>query len=80
MPAWHSLFWALNRDEFNRLIFINRMVMTQKFLTPAVIFMMKYFFDVEKEITQQVLFSAKLRLNDCKEAVEQLGNLVTANR
>ena len=56
------------------------MVMTQKFLTPAVIFMMKYFFDVEKEITQQVLFTAKLRLNDCKEAVEQLGNLVTANR
>jgi hypothetical protein len=54
--------------------------MTQKFLTPAVIFMMKYFFDVEKEITQQLLLTAHLRLNDCKEAMQHLGNIVVAAR
>jgi hypothetical protein len=51
--------------------------MTQKFFTTAVIFMMKYFFDVEKEITQQLLFTAHMRLNDCKDVVQQLGSVVT---
>jgi hypothetical protein len=54
--------------------------MTQKFWTPALVFMMKYFFDVEKEITQQVLLTAQLRLNDCKEVVNHLGSLVATTR
>ena len=42
------------------------------FFTPALIFMMKYFFDVEKEITQQLLLTCQLHLNNCKEVVANL--------
>jgi hypothetical protein len=41
-------------------------------ITPALVFMMKYFFDVEKEITQQLLLTCQLHLNNCKDAVTSL--------
>jgi len=50
--------------------------MAKSSITPALIFMMKYFFDIEKEITQQLLLTAHLRLIDCKDALLHIGHLV----
>jgi len=35
-------------------------------------FTMKYFFDVEREITQQLITTAAVRLHDCKELITTL--------
>ena len=43
--------------------------MSEKFLIPALLFSMKYFFDIEREITQQILTSVNLKLHDCRELV-----------
>jgi len=45
--------------------------METRFITPALVFMMKYFFDMEKEITQQLLLTAQLRLLECKDIMTQ---------
>lgn len=43
--------------------------MYSRFLIPSMIFMMKYFFDIEKEITQQLLLSLHLRFHEVKELI-----------
>jgi len=50
--------------------------METRFFTPALVFMMKYFFDVEKEITQQLLFTAHIRLAECKDVMLQVFHTV----
>ena len=58
----------------------NRQVMAVTYITPALIFMMKYFFDIEKEITQTLLTSAQLRLWDCRDVVTNLFQVVAADK
>ena len=58
----------------------NRQVMAATYITPALIFMMKYFFDIEKEITQTLLTSAQLRLMDCRDVIANLYQVIAANR
>jgi hypothetical protein len=41
--------------------------MDSTYLIPTVTFVMKYFFDLEKETTMQLLNTAHLRLLDLKE-------------
>ena len=43
--------------------------MTNKYLLPFVTFTMKYFFDVERETTQQVITSTSAKLHLYKELV-----------
>jgi hypothetical protein len=38
---------------------------------------MKYFFDVEKEITQQLMTTLYVRIHDCKELVSGLHQLIS---
>jgi hypothetical protein len=47
--------------------------------TPALCFMLKYFFDIEKEITQQILLSAYLKVGECKGAVAHLREALQQN-
>ena len=54
--------------------------MERRFITPTLIFMMKYFFDIEKEITQQLLFSLQTRLLDCKEIAAHLYQVAISHR
>lgn len=49
--------------------------MTTKYLIPCLMFMMKYFFDIEKEITQQMITTVSLRIHDCKELITNLAML-----
>jgi hypothetical protein len=46
--------------------------MTTKYLMPCLMFMLKYFFDIEKEITQQMVATVTLRIHDCKELISNL--------
>jgi len=46
--------------------------MWDKYLIPALLFMMKYFFDVEREITQQIVATVNLRWQDLRETVSGL--------
>ena len=54
--------------------------MTTNYLIPFLLFMMKYFFDIEKEITQTLLTSAQLRLMDCRDVIANLYQVIAANR
>jgi hypothetical protein len=54
--------------------------MESRIFVPALVFTMKYFFDIEKEITQQLLFTCHLRLIDCKEVVVSVMQVLTAHR
>ena len=54
--------------------------MTMRMIIPALLFMMKYFFDIEKEITQSILLSCQLRLMDYKEVLNNLYQVAVSNR
>jgi|GEM_PF-5452884 len=54
--------------------------MEAKIVLPALFFIMKYFFHVEKEIVQQMLVTVQVRLLDCKELAAQLYGLVAAQK
>ncbi len=54
--------------------------MDLRFLLPVLMFTMKYFFDVEKEITQQLLMTAHIRLNDCKELFTNLFHFIAMQK
>jgi hypothetical protein len=54
--------------------------MTTRIIMPALLFMMKYFFDIEKEITQSVLLSCQVRLMDCKEVLTNIYQVAISNR
>lgn len=54
--------------------------MDHKYLVPVLGFMLKYFFDIEKEITQQLLVTVHLRLIDCKELISGLGHLALTQK
>ena len=49
--------------------------MSSKAMMGVLTFTMKYFFDVEREITQQLITTASVRLHDCKELVMTLVSL-----
>ena len=50
--------------------------MVRNSVVPAVVFMMKYFFDVEKEITQQILLTFQVRIMDCKEILHHIQHIL----
>ena len=54
--------------------------MATRLFIPALIFSMKYFFDIEKEITQQLLLTAHLRLIECKDVLTHLTQVVATHR
>lgn len=54
--------------------------MYDKYLIPFLIFIMKYFFDVQREITLQLLNTAEVRFHDCKELLSQLNHLTILNK
>lgn len=54
--------------------------MSSKFFVPFLMFVMKYFFDVEKEITQQLLTTLYVRAHDCKELVSGLHQVISLHR
>lgn len=60
-------FISLGKKRITERIRLNRKDMEHKMILSAVFFMMKYFFDVEKEITQTLVTTLHLRLMDCKE-------------
>lgn len=41
--------------------------MKEQYLIPALVFMLKYFFDIEKEITHQLLFNVHMQLTGYKK-------------
>jgi hypothetical protein len=49
--------------------------MCSKYLVPCLMFLLKYFFDIEREITQQMITTLTLRIHDCKEVVGNLYQL-----
>ncbi len=46
--------------------------MTTKYLMPFLMFVLKYFFDIEREITYTVITAATVRIHDCKEVIHNL--------
>ena len=46
--------------------------MNTNIFLPALFFSMKYFFDIPKEITQQIIFELQFRLMECKELLAGL--------
>lgn len=46
--------------------------MTSKFLIPFLMFCLKYFFDIEREITYHMVTTAIVRVHDCKELIANL--------
>ncbi|HRO41431.1 MAG TPA: hypothetical protein PL009_01260 [Flavipsychrobacter sp.] len=54
--------------------------MNTQLFTPALCFMMKYFFDVEKEITQTLLMSAKVRISECKGVASNIYSHIATHR
>lgn len=54
--------------------------MTARFIIPALLFTMKYFFDIEKEITQSLIVSGQLRLMECKSAIAHVYQVLISNR
>lgn len=43
--------------------------MFERYIAPGIMFSMKYFFDIEKEISQQLLSDVTMKLNGVKETV-----------
>ena len=54
--------------------------MNSSFIVGFLMFVMKYFFDMEKEITQQLLWTVDLRINDCKEFMSNVYHLVLMDK
>lgn len=50
--------------------------MFERYIAPGIMFSMKYFFDIEKEISQQLLNNVTVKLNGVKESVVQWSNLI----
>jgi hypothetical protein len=46
--------------------------MTTKYLMPVLMFVLKYFFDIEREITYHMVTAATVRIHDCKEIISNL--------
>ena len=46
--------------------------MTSKYLIPFLMFVLKYFFDIEREITYHMITTATVRIHDCKEVISNL--------
>jgi len=49
--------------------------MMNKYLLPFVMFSMKYFFDVEREVTQQLVQSTEAKLHIYKELISGIVTL-----
>jgi hypothetical protein len=50
--------------------------MYTKYLIPCVLFMLKYFFDIEKEITLQMLTNVNLKFHYLRELVMNYSHLL----
>lgn len=46
--------------------------MTDKYLMPVLMFCLKYFFDIEREITYHMVTTVIGRVHDCKELITNL--------
>ena len=46
--------------------------MAATYITPALIFMMKYFFNMERELTQTMITKAIIGFHDCREFVSNV--------
>lgn len=46
--------------------------MGSNFLVGFLMVIMKHFFDIEKEITQQILATMIIRIHDCKEFITNI--------
>lgn len=54
--------------------------MNKNFLIGFALFLMKYFLNVEREISQQLLIMMHIRLHDCKEIVTNFYHLALMNK
>jgi hypothetical protein len=54
--------------------------MNSKIFVPCVSFLMKYFFDIEREITQQCLNTIQLKLFDLKEIAIHYTQILAMHR
>lgn len=54
--------------------------MSSKFCVGVLVVILKQFFNIEREITQQMLIMANVRLNDCKEVIHNFYHVMLINR
>ena len=62
----------LDWENDGKLNLLKTGYMSSKYLVSCLMFLLKYFFDIEREITQQMITTMNLRFNDCKEIVHNL--------
>lgn len=54
--------------------------MKRQYIAGVVFFMMKYFFDIEREIIQQLVTSAQVRILDVKTLLSGLHQLIVLHK
>ena len=54
--------------------------MNTNFWTPVVGYLMKYFFNVEREITQQLLDTLQIKLIDLKDIAIHYSQIITIHK
>lgn len=77
---WHGVLLSYSKEKRNLIRAVITKGMSSNFCVGVLMVILKHFFNIEREITQQMLIMANVRMNDCKELVHNLYQIMLINR